>query len=172
MASEEVKRDWKRERISHFSSSIAEYAKLENEIVIGKQNMDNDPQLKKLNKELEKLNDMIESAKGSYLRFMEAAQQQQAGIKLELAEGWGVFADKTFECDAGMATLRITKSLHIKSKEKLVSFLTTINKLPDFIKSFETAKLRKIKDAGLLGDEIVMYDEKKSIAIKITEAEQ
>lgn len=159
-----AKRDWKAER-------IVEYSRLETEIATEMNDMGTDPDLVKLMKEQAKLNDMISLAKGIYVKNIEAFQQQQAGIKLELAEKWDT-EEKSFTCDAGMATLRITKSLQIKSKEKLVNFLATLNKLPDFIKTFEITKLRKIKDAGLLDDGIASYDEKKSIAIKITEAER
>ena len=149
--------DWKELRIK-------EYAKLEKDVATIKHE-------NKLIQQRLELDAVIKFAEEPYFKNIEAAQQQQAGIKLELAEKWDT-EDKTFKCNAGTATLRTTKSLRIKSKEKLVNFLTTINKLPDFIKGFETAKLRKIKDAGLLGDEIVSYDEKKSIAIKLAEVEQ
>ena len=160
-----AKRDWN-------AAQIAEYARLENEIGIEKQKMYEDSHLKKLNKEQEKLNEMIELGEGSYLRFIEAAQQQQAGIKAEFVARWLTTEDKTFECPAGTATLRTTKSLDIRSKEKLVAFLELNKKLTDFIKTFEITKLRKIKDAGMLEDEICTWDEEKSVAIKITEAEQ
>lgn len=151
---------------------IVEYARLGNEIALEMHEIETDPDLIKLMKEQAKLNDMIALAKGIYAKNIEAAQQQQAGIKLELVESWGDTEDKTFKCDAGTATLRTNRSLNIKSKEKLVNFLATLNKLPDFIKTFEISKLRKIKDAGLLDDEIASYEENPSVAIKITEAGQ
>ena len=154
------------------TDQIAKYARLENEIAIGMNEMGTDPDLIKLMREQAKLNDMIALAKGFYTKTIETARQQQKGIKMELEDSWGDTEDKTFTCDAGMATLRITKSLQIKSKEKLVNFLATLNKLPDFIKTFEITKLRKIKDAGLLDDEIASYEENPSVAIKITEAGQ
>ena len=151
---------------------IAEYARLENEIVLEMNEMGADPDLVKLMKEQAKLNDMIVLAKGIYAKNIEAAQQQQVGIKLELVDTWGDTEDKTFECPAGTATLRTTKSLHIRDKVKLINFLELNKKLTDFIKSFEITKLRKIKDAGMLEDEICTWDEKKSVAIKIAEAER
>ena len=155
---------------------IAEYARLENEINIKMHVMKTDPHLNKLMKEQAKLNDIVALAKGAYTRFIEAAQQQQAGIKAELVDTWGETEEKTFECDAGTATLRTTKSLNIRSKEKLIAFLELNKKLTDFIKSFEIAKLRKIKDAGMIEDEIATWDIKRNVAISIkettTEAEQ
>ena len=151
---------------------IAEYARLENEIALEMNEMGTDPELIKLMKEQAKLNDMIALLKGTYSKNIEAAQQQQAGIKRELVDTWGETEEKTFECPAGTATLRTTKSLNIRSKEKLVAFLELNKKLTDFIKSFEITKLRKIKDAGMIEDEIATWDEKKSVAIKIAEADQ
>lgn len=165
MNEDKVLQEWKKER-------IVEYAALEINKHAWEKNMEEATFLKNLRTELEAARVKLDEAEKHYNEKLDAIAQQQAGIKLELAEGWGSFADKTSECDAGTATLRITRSLQIKSKEKLIDFLTTINKLPDFIKTFEITKLRKIKDAGLLGDEIVSYDEKKGVAIKIAEVEQ
>lgn len=163
--SEEIKQDWKAER-------IVEYVKLEKQKADSEYLLNNDPKIVELIQKRILLDQDIAVLEELPRHSITVAEQQQAGIKLELAEGWDVFADKTFECDAGTATLRTTKSLNIRSKEKLIDFLTTINKLPGFIKTFEITKLRKVKDAGLLGDEIVSYDEKKSIAIKIAEGDQ
>ena len=160
----EQTQDWKSER-------IGEYVKLENMVTIEMQKMGTDPDLDALIRDRVKLNEMIERGQELYLKKIEAAQQQQAGIKLELVDRW-YSEEKTFECAAGTATLRTTKSLKIQSKEKLIDFLMLNKKLVDFIKTFEITKLRKIKDAGMLEDEIATYDEKKSIAIKIVEAEQ
>ena len=165
MIADERMQNWRTDR-------IAEYARLENEIVLEMNEMGADPELIKLMKEQAKLNDMIALLKGTYSKDIEAAQQQQAGIKLELVDTWGATEEKTFECDAGTATLRTTKSLNIRSKEKLVAFLELNKKLTDFIKSFEITKLRKIKDAGMLEDEICTWDEKKTVAIKIAETDQ
>ncbi len=162
---EQVKYDWKELR-------IAEYARLENEIAIETHELVTDPVRNRLIKEQAMLNAEIEEVEAIYHKNIEAAQQQQAGIKLELAETWSDTEDKTFECDAGTAILRTTKSLHIRSKEKLVAFLELNKKLTEFIKSFEITKLRKIKDAGMLEDEIATWDEKKNVAIKLAEADQ
>jgi hypothetical protein len=160
----EQTQDWKEERIT-------EYAKLENEIAIETHELITDPERNRLIKEKLLLSARIEEVEKIHHKNIEAAQQQQAGIKVELIDKW-YSEDKTFECAVGTATLRTTKSLHIWNKEKLIDFLVTINKLSNFIKSFEITKLRKIKDAGMLEDEIATYDEKKNVAIKITEVEQ
>ena len=162
---DERMRNWRTDR-------IAEYARLENEIAIIMNEMKTDPDLIRLMEEQARINDFVALAKEIYAKSIKAAQQQQAGIKLELVDTWGDTEDKTFECPAGIATLRTTKSLHIRDKVKLINFLELNKKLTDFIKSFEITKLRKIKDAGMIEDEICTWDEKKSIAIKIAEADQ
>ena len=162
--SEKEEQDWKAGR-------IAEYARLENIVTTEMRKMGTDPDLDALMRDRVKLDEMIKQEQGLYLKTIEAAQQQQAGIKLELAEKWDI-EDKTYECATGTATLRTTKSLHIRSKEKLVAFLELNKKLTDFVKSFEITKLRKIKDAGMLEDDIATWDEKRNVAIKIAEAEQ
>ena len=151
---------------------IAEYARLENIVTTEMRKMGTDPDLDALMRDRVKLNEMIELGQGLYLKNIEAAQQQQAGIKLELVETWSDTEEKTFKCNAGTATLRINRSLNIRNKVKLINFLELNKKLTEFIQSFEIAKLRKIKDAGMLEDEICAWDEKKSVAIKIAEAEQ
>ena len=163
--SEEAKQDWKGER-------IAKYAYLESLKQRVLHDFTEDKDLTKLNKGLDKVKGLIEARAKPYHDQITECEQQQAGIKLELADAWSDTEDKTFECTAGIATLRTTKSLNIRSKEKLIDFLTTINKLPGFIKSFEIKKLRKIMDAGLLESDIATYDETQSIAIKIAEREQ
>lgn len=159
-----TKQSWKEER-------IAKYAYIESLKQQVLNDFAEDKILTKLNKGMNKLEGLIEARAKPYHEQITECEQQQAGIKAELVDRW-CSEDKTFECAAGTATLRTTKSLNIRSKEKLIEFLTTINKLPSFIKSFEIAKLRKIKDAGLLEDEIATWDEKKNVAIKIAEAEQ
>ena len=117
------------------------------------------------------LDKKIDSAVIGYRKIIEEAKQQQADLRGELINNWST-KDKTFKCPAGTATLRTTRSLQVKDKGKLIEFLTTLKKLPEFIKSFEIAKLRKIKDAGLLEDEIVTYDELRTVSISIKEENQ
>ena len=162
---DERMRNWRTDR-------IAEYAKLEAERQAVSKRFDEDTILNKLQTEVREVLDKLEKAEKPYHASISTLNQQQAGIKLELVETWGSTEDKTFECTAGTATLRTSKSLHIRSKEKLVAFLELNKKLTDFISSFEITKLRKIKDAGMLEDDIATWDEKKNVAISIKEAEQ
>lgn len=160
---EEQKQDWKEAMIGKYAQLVKEEASLIQE-------MKNNEELSKLRAERAELDDDIAERESPYIETMEDIRQSETGIKVELAEKWDI-SEKTFECDVGTATLRTTRSLHIRSKEKLIDFLTLNKKLVEFIKSFETAKLRKIKDAGMIEDEIATYDEKQSIAIKIVEDE-
>jgi len=159
----EEKQDWKEERIRLY----AKYAKEEARIV---QDMETNPKLKEIREAIAAWNKTLNASEEGYKEKITWLQNEQARIKEEFIEKWDI-TDKTVTCDAGSATLRTTKSLHVRSKEKLVKFLISIEKLPDFIKSFETAKLRKIKEAGLLDNEIATWDEKQSISIKLTEEE-
>ena len=77
--SEETKQDWKEAR-------IAEYADLEKVINSAMHDMGTDPHLEELIRNQATLNAEIGLAKEIYTKTIEAAQQQQAGIKLELAE--------------------------------------------------------------------------------------
>jgi len=169
---EETKQDGDERRIARKTMQIREYTNLEKKIAIEIHEMDTDPVLNKHYKAISEHRGKIKELEEPFRRNIQAAREQQTGIKAELVDEWLSTEDKTFECNAGTATLRTTKSLHIRNKEKLIAFLKLNNKLIEFIKSFEITKLRKIKDAGLLDDEIATYDEKRNIAIKITEVEK
>lgn len=133
--------------------------------------MDTDPELNVLTQERELLDRKIYQAVIGYQKTIEEAKHQQADLRGELTNNWGT-KDKTFKCPAGTATLRTTRSLQVKDKGKLIEFLMTLKKLPEFIKNFEIAKLRKIKDAGLLEDEIATYTELRSVLISIKGVDQ
>lgn len=147
--SEQTKQDGK-------ADLIADYANIESYKQAIARNLETNSTINRLRMELESARIRLDKQEKTYLAKIDECEHVQAGIKQELMENWGIKEDKTFECPAGTATLRITKSLHMRSK---------------FIKNFEITKLRKIKDAGMLEDEIATWDEKKNVAIKITEAE-
>ena len=162
---EERNQNWKAENITKYAQTEAVKLQILHDIT-------SDTEIGLLSERLIKTEAELATKKQPYFDRVLECEQLQTGIKAELVDAWGATEEKTFECDAGTATLRTTKSLNIRSKEKLVEFLAILGKLPEFIKTFETAKLRKIKDAGLLEDEVATWDEKKSIAIKIAEADQ
>lgn len=160
MTEDDIKKNWKEER-------IAEYAKLTTDKDKVTREMESDTEINKLIEHYKNMSDAIATQQYPFLTKVEAIEQQQAGIKLELIEKWDI-KEKSFKCDIGEATLRTNRSLHIRDKAKLIEFLISIKKLPEFIKSFETAKLRKVKDVGMLDDDIATYDEKQNVAIKVT----
>ena len=145
---------------------ITEYMAFEREICIEVREMGNDPALNQLREQRNKLIEMIEVGEGMYTEHIDEMRAQQTNIKEELESNWDTDG-KTFKCDAGTATLRTTRSLHIYDKKRLIDFLTTLGKLPEFIKTYEIAKLRKIKEAGLLEDSIANWDETRSVVIKV-----
>ena len=154
------------------TDKIVEYARAEADKIRTQKNMTEIPEVVELEEDIAYKQEQLKHIKQTYLDKIFQCEQVQTDIKAALVDGWKATEEKTFECDAGTATLRTTKSLNIRDKEKLVAFLELNKKLTDFIKSFEITKLRKIKDAGMLGDDIATYDEKKSIAIQIAEADQ
>ena len=163
--SDERNQNWKAESIAKYAQTEAVKLQILHDITL-------DTEIGLLSARLAKTEAELTTKKQPYLDKILECEQLQTGIKAELVDAWGTTEDKTFECTAGIATLRTTKSLHIRSKEKLVAFLELNKKLTDFIKNFEITKLRKIKDAGMLEDEICTWDEKKSVAIEIAGADQ
>lgn len=150
---------------------LIEYAKYAKVVEDTTRSMNADPNLDALTMARVILDKKIDSAVIGYRKTIEEAKHQQADLRGELVNNWST-KDKTFKCPAGTATLRTTRSLQVKDKGKLIEFLSTLKKLPEFIKSFEIAKLRKIKDAGLLEDEIVTYGELRTVVISIKEEDQ
>jgi len=150
---------------------LREYAALTERIGDTTRLMYADPEINALAQERASIDHKIDRAATGYRNIIEKAKRGQADLRAELLGNWGI-GDKTFKCPVGTATLRITRSLQVKDKGKLIEFLTTLKKLPEFIKTFEIAKLRKIKDAGLLEDEVATYDEKRSVIISINEVDQ
>lgn len=152
--------NWKRDR-------IIEYARLEKAIATETHEMDIDPEINMFMEERKRLDNLIKIGRDSYLRSIGASQQRQIAIKEDILDNWDNLEEKTFKCEAGSATLKTTRSLRIQDKKGVIDLLLSLKKLPDFIKSFEIAKLRKIKDAGLIEDSVAAYVEKKSIVMKI-----
>ena len=163
---EPLKAGWKEEKMTE---RTVEYAELEQEKVDIEFLLHHDKTLMELAKKRDAINKQMEALEKGPLRNLALVSQRQAAIRLELAEMWGTYEGKIFECDAGTVTLRVTKSFNIRSKKKLVDFLAALGKLPDFVKTFEIAKLRKIKEAGLLDDDIARWDEHKNTVISLKE---
>ena len=86
-------------------------------------------------------------------------------IQKNFVDAWDS-TDKTYECKTGTATLRTTKSLKINRKEELINVLLNIGKLPECIRSWNLSYLRKLKDVGMIDDEIANYQEHQNVIIK------
>jgi hypothetical protein len=83
---------------------------------------------------------------------------------------WDI-VDKTYECEAGSATIRTTKSLRISNKKELIATLFDLGKLPECIRTWNLSYLRKLKDVDLIGDGIASYDEHQNVVIKVARDE-
>ena len=162
--SEEGKPNWKEEVMTE---KTVEYAELEQKKVDAKFLLSRDKTLVDLAKKRDAVNLEIEAREKQPLNTLALVSQRQAAIRMELAEGWGTYEGKTFVCDAGTVTLRETRSFNIRSKKKLVEFLAKLDKVSDYIKTFEIAKLRKVKEAGLLDDDIARWDEHVNTVITL-----
>ena len=156
--------DWKEE-------AIVQYNNLEREKVLRADEMGANQSLLKLRAHLSKLQleladvqQQILSQEGEYSKDIAVCNKQMLAIKEELANSWDIDI-KVFDCDAGSATIRTTRSLKIDNKEGLISILHKIGKLTTSIKSWDLTLLRKLTDADLLDKEVVHYDEKRNVII-------
>lgn len=165
----EIEEDEQTKQETQKEEALVEYAKLVKEEAKITYDMDTDPKIRIITKAIDELNNTLEERKANYIEKIIPLQEKQISIKADIVDLWCASEGKTFKCDVGSATIKTTRSLCIKSTEKLIDFLISIKKLPEFIKSFEIAKLRKIKEAGLLGNDIATWDEKQSVSIKLTE---
>jgi len=149
---------------------IAEYANVERNKQATHENVKTLAARIELEEEIVYKQDQLERLKQPYLDTILECEQRQTGIKEELVKRWDI-EDKTFKCDAGTATLRTTKSLVIRDKNKLIDFLSLNKKLTEYVKAFDTSKLRKIRETGLIGNDVIDWDEKKSMMISVKESE-
>lgn len=146
-------------------SLIEEYTLEQTEKEMIQQDMNTNHSLITLLAQREEINKEIEKIQTSYKENINAINTNIDIILNSIKENWNQ-EGKSYKCNAGIATLRTTKSLKIVNKNKLINFLTHNNILNKNIKTFDTSQLRKIKDSGLLEDDIAKWDEKQSINIK------
>lgn len=152
---------------------IAEYVLLqkENENIL--QEMTNNQELSILMGQYREITRKADALKKPYHVRQGNIDDRVRHVKELLIESWDI-EERTYKCDIGIATLRITKSLIIKNKTQLMQRLSEVltrhfAEACEYIKTFDLTKIRKIKEINLLDDAIVSWDEKKSVAIKITE---
>ena len=87
------------------------------------------------------------------------------GMHKKLIAGWDI-TDKSYACEMGVATLRMTKSLKISDKKRLIAVLLNIDKLPEAVRSWNLSYLRNLKDVDMIEDSIAFYEEHQNVVIK------
>ena len=152
---------------------IEEYADIEEEKQVQSRLMNNDSDITALKSKLGGLEETAEALKREievrsdmYLRAITLDTDRQSKIKAQIAEKWNV-PGKTYESSIATVTLRVTKSLIVGSKEKIIEVLAMNNKLLEGVSKFDLRLLRKFKEVGLLPDDAARFEESRNVAIKI-----
>jgi hypothetical protein len=146
-------------------SLIGEYISEQKEREIVQRDIDTNSSLITLLVQREKINKEIEKILIPYKDNLNTINSSMDNILKLVDENWNQ-EGKSYKCNTRIATIRTIKSLKIINKDELVDFLTRNNILNKNIKTFDMLQLRKIKDSGLLEDDIAKWDEKKSFNIK------
>jgi len=89
-----------------------------------------------------------------------------ADIKDNIAREW-TLGTTEYKSDAGTIVMRTTKSLIIRSKQKVVEVLRNNNKIEEGINTFKLTFLRKLKDVGILPDDAAYYEPNQSVVISL-----
>jgi len=160
---------------------IEEYKRLQEDISVQEQalagNLDIfsiERNISALEIDLSKLKEELVEKKASYLSRTDFARNRQNEIKSAITDNWGKWKieGKTHKSTFGTATLRVTKSVIVESKAKIIEVLTKNNKLVEGVSRFDLRFLRKLKDVGLLPDDAVTLEENKSVTIKLVGLEE
>lgn len=106
-----------------------------------------------------------------YLQRIAFANDRQSEIKSEIASRWNVLS-KTYKSNIATVTLRVTKSLIVGSKAKIIDVLARNNKLVEGISKFDLRLLRKFKEVGLLPDDAARFEESKNVTINLVGGEE
>lgn len=149
--------------------AIADYQALKGSITKLEQSIRDDPRIRELVEEEDKILKKINEITETRNHAIEEAKRKQDVVTVDLKKRWDI-EDKTFECDAGSAMIRTTKSLIVTDKMALVDRLAEIlnnkQKAFDCIRSFDLITIRKYMDVDLIAEYIAHYDEKQSVIIK------
>lgn len=153
--------DWKQ-------INIERYLSLEREKRTIDEVMGIDPDILKLNAEIETAKELVAVLERGYKEKIHDYETQMQDLKDQIKEGWDI-EDKTFKCTAGNVTLKTTKSLVVTNNSGLIQRLTAIFedqvKACDCIRSFNLGAIRKYMDADLIDGDIAHYDKKQSVII-------
>ena len=144
---------------------ITDYVKLERERVRLEQARAEDQEIQNVELTRQKVEDALRTLEQPYSDKLLSITQGIGKIQEAFVEGWGL-TDKTYECEAGTATLRTTKALKIVDKKKLISVLLNIGKLQEAVRSWNLSYLRKLKDVGLIEDNEAYFEEHQNVVIK------
>ena len=144
---------------------ITDYVKLEKERAALEQARAEDQEIRNVELTRRKVEDALRTLEQPYSDKLLDITQGIEKIKEELIEGWDS-TDKTYKCDAGTATLKITKALKIADKEKLISTLLNIEKLPEAVRSWNLPYLRKLKEADIIEDAVAYFEEYQNVVIE------
>lgn len=150
--------NWKEE-------AIAEYAALELRKSVVIQVRVDDEELKNAKHAMEAAAAMYSALEQPYNDNIEEINLSIVAVRDILKEKWDT-EDKTYECNAGSATIRTTKSLEIRDKTQLIQTLVNLDKLQDCVRSWNLSYLRKLKDVALISDEIAYYEEHQNVVVK------
>jgi len=150
--------NWKEE-------AIAEYAYLEQQKIVGAREEAADEELKDARLAMDSAAARYNALAQVYLDKFEEINHAIAMVRDMLQEKWDT-EDKTYECNAGSATIRTTKSLEIRDKTQLIQTLVNLDKLQDCVRSWNLSYLRKLKDVALISDEIAYYEEHQNVVVK------
>ena len=150
--------NWKEE-------AITDYIGLQKEKRILEQARAEDQDIKNVELTRKKVADKLSALEQPYSDKLLDITRAVEKIHETFIENWDI-TDKTYECEAGTATVRTTKSLNIIDKKKLITTLLNIDKLSEAIRSWNLSYLRKLKDVDMIEDAIAHYDEKQSMIIK------
>jgi len=153
---------------------LAEYRGLEQQKKDRIYTMDMDPAIKLQSKALIELDAKRVALRQSIVELemefdITKILTRQDEIKEAMIKEWPV-EGKTFKSDLATVTLRTTKSLIIDSIKTVAEVLVKNDKAGDCIATFKLTELGKLATAGLLKD-VVHYDEKQSVTIKLNEEE-
>ena len=144
---------------------ITNYVKLDKDRAALEQARAEDQEILNVELTRRKVEDALRKLEQPYSDKLLDITQGIEKIKEELTEGWDS-ADKTYKCDAGTATLKITKALKIADKVKLILILLNIEKLPEAVRRWNLSYLSKLKEADIIGDAAAYFEEHPNVVIK------
>jgi len=135
---------------------------------------------KELDREREIIEEKLDAAHGlitaTQSRFIEKIilhEDIRAKLLDQVRDSWvDEFGDlKELDVIDGLdiihANVRVTKSLEVVDKAKVIAVLVANDKVSEGVKTFAKPFLRKLKDVGILGDDAATYTEKHNLYVQV-----